>query len=340
MTTADTTEPKDLAAPARDIVTDSHFHSDSEDDEVGPTEVGRDTTDGFLDDIPDDVEELDLVHERLTTIENLGFERFTNLRRLSLRQNLLSKLHSLPNKTLTELDFYDNRLSRIENIDHLTNLISLDLSFNKIRHIERVEALKNLTELFFVANKISAIGGLSPLINLTNLELGANRIRAIENLDALVNLEQLWLGKNKITKLQGLDKLRKLRLLSVQSNRLSKIEGIAHLSNLEELYLSHNAITKIEGLEHNANLQTLDLSANRVVVLEGLETLSRLTELWMNDNKLTSYEDIEAQLSTKTDLETVYFERNPLQLEQAATYRLKIKTLLPRIVQIDAALVR
>jgi len=100
---------------------------------------------------------------------------------------------------------------------------SLDLSFNKIKHIKRVNHLTGLTDLYFVQNKISKIEGLEGLDNLTNLELAANRIRVscldsvvgvshgmlkrcsmqdIENLETLTSLEQLWLGKNKITELK------------------------------------------------------------------------------------------------------------------------------------------
>jgi len=59
----------------------------------------------------------------------------------------------------------------------MTNLTSLDLSFNKIKHIKNVSHLVNLTDLYFVQNKIQKIEGLEGLTRLRNLELGANRIR-------------------------------------------------------------------------------------------------------------------------------------------------------------------
>lgn len=56
-------------------------------------------------------------------------------------------------------------------------MTTLDLSFNKIKHIKNVSHLVKLTDLFFVQNKISRIEGLDGLTRLRNLELGANRIR-------------------------------------------------------------------------------------------------------------------------------------------------------------------
>ena len=51
------------------------------------------------------------------------------------------------------------------------------MSFNKIKHIKRVNQLVELRNLYFVQNKITRIEGLEGLVHLRNLELGANRIR-------------------------------------------------------------------------------------------------------------------------------------------------------------------
>lgn len=53
----------------------------------------------------------------------------------------------------------------------------LDLSFNRIRKIEGLDALVKLRKLFLVSNKISKIENVSHLKELEMLELGDNRIR-------------------------------------------------------------------------------------------------------------------------------------------------------------------
>lgn len=78
---------------------------------------------------------------------------------------------------MTELDLYDNLISHIKGLEDFQNLKSLDLSFNKIKHIKNISHLKKLTELFFVQNKITRIEGLEDLRLIKNLELGANKIR-------------------------------------------------------------------------------------------------------------------------------------------------------------------
>jgi protein phosphatase 1 regulatory subunit 7 len=99
--------------------------------------------------------------------------------RLCLRQNQIQEAEFPPNlaPTVTELDLYDNLIAHIKGFDALTELTSLDLSFNKVKHIKRVKHLKKLKDIYFVANKISKIEGLDGLENLKNLELGGNRIR-------------------------------------------------------------------------------------------------------------------------------------------------------------------
>lgn len=65
-------------------------------------------------------------------------------------------------------------------MERLVNLTSLDLSFNKIKHVKNVDHLKELRDIYFVQNKIQKIEGLDGLIKLRNLELAANRIRVGE----------------------------------------------------------------------------------------------------------------------------------------------------------------
>lgn len=84
----------------------------------------------------------------------------------------------------------------------------------------------------------------------------------------------------------------------------------------------------------------LDVSNNLIEHLGGLEGNPELEELWASNNQLSSFEELERELSGKENLETVYLEGNPLQRQNAATYRNKVKLALPQIKQIDATFVR
>ncbi|CZT04021.1 probable regulatory subunit of protein phosphatase-1 [Rhynchosporium graminicola] len=296
----------------------------------------------LLDDYPSTTTEIDCVHARISSIPSLRLSRFPEVQRLCLRQNSISSISGLEplSETLTELDLYDNLLTRIAHLEDLPNLKSLDLSFNKIKHIKNISHLTKLTDLYFVQNKISTIENLEGLTKLRNLELAANRIREIQGLETLVGLEELWLGKNKITTITGLDTLQNLRILSIQSNRIREISGLSSLPHLEELYISHNALTTLNGLESCTGLRVLDISNNQISSLKGLENMPDLEEVWASYNQIGDFKEVEEELGRKEQLNTVYFEGNPLQLRQPALYRNKVRLALPRIKQIDATFIR
>ncbi|KAG8690731.1 hypothetical protein FRC11_009476 [Ceratobasidium sp. 423] len=335
---------------------------ESDDEDLGP-DAGDPATEDLLAGMPDETDDIDLVHARLHSLDALRLPRFKNhLKRLCLRQNFLTHIGSDDIGSLTkleELDVYDNKLKGVgDALDGLTDLKcvsflfsirgvnlqgrTLDLSFNLLRSIPHgLERHKSLHTIFFVQNKIAKISGVVGLGNsLRSLELGGNRIRAIEGLEGLENLEELWLGKNKIAKLQGLETLKALRVLSIQSNRITKLEGLEGLTNLEEFYISHNGLNKIEGLEKNAKLRTFDVSGNMITAVEGLSHLGELEEFWASDNQIATLNDLGRELSGIKSLTTIYLERNPCERADPTGYRRKIMLALPQVQQIDATYTR
>jgi protein phosphatase 1 regulatory subunit 7 len=303
-----------------------------------------DADEDLLDDYELDTDEITCLHSRVRNIPALRLERFSKLEKLCLRQNAISKIEGLPT-TLLELDLYDNSIGHMDGLSAQTKLQMLDLSFNRIKHIKQLDPLgSSLKLLYLVQNKISRIEHLESLVNLTMLELGANKIREIEGLQQLKMLEELWLGKNKITSLAGgcLAGLPKLRLLSIQSNRLTSLDGIEEVAEtLEELYVAQNGLLNLRPLSTLKKLQVLDISGNRIEHLTDLAHLTDLRELWASTNQLSSFDEIERECKALPNLETVYFEGNPLQRQNPTTYRNKIKLSVgPQIKQIDANILR
>ncbi|CAG8704670.1 2214_t:CDS:2 [Racocetra fulgida] len=75
-------------------------------------------------DYEDDAEEIELSHLRIQDLSSLNLARFQCLKKLCLRQNLITKIEYLETMTnLEDLDLYDNRISHIENLDKLKNLM-------------------------------------------------------------------------------------------------------------------------------------------------------------------------------------------------------------------------
>lgn len=320
--------------------------TDDEDEEEAE-EIGAGVDTDLLADYPDNTEEMDLVHSRISSCSSLNLPRFgPYLKRLCLRQNLISALDPADFGPLTEIediDFYDNKIKHLgDALNNMHKLKVLDLSFNLLKAVPNsLGSHPVIDTIYFVQNKISHIEHFDSVgTTLRSLELGGNRIRAIEKLDALTNLQELWLGKNKLTKLQNLDHLKRLKILSLQSNRITIIENLEGLEALEELYLSHNGIEQLQGLEKNLNLRTLDVGNNRISVIENLSHLTNLEELWLNDNLISSLNDVPSQLSRLDSLRTIYLEGNPCQKNDMTHYRRKLILALPQVTQVDATFVK
>jgi protein phosphatase 1 regulatory subunit 7 len=297
--------------------------------------------------LPDDTEYIELIHLKISNLEDLNLERFQSAEAICLRQNLVKAIGGLkvlnPDK-IEEIDFYDNRINHISSsVSKFVHLKSLDLSFNNIKTIQNIDTLGELENLYFVQNKIKQIQNLENLKSLKNLELGGNKIEHIsDTLGHLPNLTQLWLGKNRIPRLENLTNLTNLKILSIQSNRITKIEGLEGLVNLEELYISHNGIEKIENLENNKKLTVLDVTSNKLTKLENLSHLTKLTDFWCSYNGISSFEEIGKELGKLPELETVYFEGNPVQLQNPTAYRRKIMLYLDKtkLEKIDATYIK
>ncbi|KAI6649843.1 hypothetical protein LOD99_6393 [Oopsacas minuta] len=121
-----------------------------------------------------DESEVNFMHSGLKHLPDLS--QFTQIQILCLRRNEISSIVSIPFlPLLKELDLYDNLLDRIEPLNNVPNLITLDISFNNVRMVENLEPLSLLENLYLIQNKISEIQCLSHLKFLIVLELGANR---------------------------------------------------------------------------------------------------------------------------------------------------------------------
>ncbi len=214
-------------------------------------------------------------------------------------------------------------------IGNLQNLISLDLSFNKLTFLPKeIGKLKNLTTIYLDGNKITELpvefGNLS---NLTTVSIGKNKLTNIpEEFWNLTKIKELNLSFNKLTILQSkIQNLKSLSTLDLNSNELIELpKEFWNLKNLVELSLSNNNLTELSAEVGNLNkLTKLYFDSNQITNITGnIGNLSNLIWLSLGANKITSLPKKVEQL---TNLEYLYMYNNPLtELENH-----KIEQMLP-----------
>ena len=113
------------------------------------------------------------------------------------------------------------KISDLRPLASLTNLTTLNLTYNKISDLKPLANLTNLTTLILTFNEISDIKPLSRLTKLTTLQIGVNKISDIKPLASLINLTTLQIESNQVRDFKPLNSLTKLDVLSVSDNPLT-----------------------------------------------------------------------------------------------------------------------
>ena len=189
---------------------------------------------------------------------------------------------------LMTLDLGGHSVTDLTPLETLTKLTSLDLGRNEIVDISPLAGLKELRELRLGGNDLSDIGPITNLRELRDLDLSSNRISDIGPLTQLVNLTELRLDGygNGVGDIGPLAKLTNLTLLSLMSNQIGDIGALAQLRKLTRLQLGYNRIRDVTPLAQMESLATLSLDHNQIRDISPLATLTGLSTLRLSDNQI------------------------------------------------------
>lgn len=171
----------------------------------------------------------------------------------------------------------DFRISSIEPVHHLQNLVTLRIStycktpirydsFPKLKEVEiewrkGAESLfdcSQLEHLFINKYKGASSAMFEGLVNLTTLGILNSPIRDLEGLKFMSKLSSLRISNlRKIESLEGIANLRELRSLKIQGCKgISSLESLANLNKLEKL--SFEDVENIESLTPLSGLESLE----------------------------------------------------------------------------------
>ncbi|XP_061473960.1 nischarin isoform X1 [Rhineura floridana] len=120
---------------------------------------------------------------------------------LSVQFSATSMMKLMPK--IEFLDLSHNDVPLVENLQHLYNLIHLDLSYNKLATLEGIHTkVGNIKTLNLAGNHLERLYGLNKLYSLVNLDLSYNKldqIDEIKNIGGLPCLEKVVLSNNPLS---------------------------------------------------------------------------------------------------------------------------------------------
>lgn len=253
-------------------VSQRYFESDvTKEHPRASTVLPRNDLEPFSEDIPSD----GIIFARFRhkpeslVVFRIHDERVRNPERLNLDRRQLDMCpHLEMEQRLRLLNYQNNNIRTIQNLENLPNLIFLDLYNNKLTSLE---------------GSISSVKGLRVLM------VGKNRIQNISNLTQLRKLDVLDLHSNEISEITGLDVLTELRVLNLAGNRISLVHNLSCLTSLTELNLRRNNITQVQELDRLPSLQRIFLSHNKIATQSSIQclfSLRFLIELSLDNNPI------------------------------------------------------
>ncbi|NOQ25654.1 MAG: GTP-binding protein [Bacteroidales bacterium] len=259
-----------------------------------------------LNDLP---ELFECIHLEILILANIWWNFEENKVSQSSNTGTKNNFETIPSK-ITNLKnlkkFYMSSLlsgwgiSDISFLENLTELQTLDFSYNKISDYSFLEYPTGLKTLYLGHNEISDIRFLKNLTRLETLSLHDNKISDIRFLKNLTRLETLSLRLNKISDIRFLENLTGLETLVLRNNKISNIRFLKNLTRLEKLVLGDNKISNIRFLKNLTRLKTLDLSLNKISDIRFLENLTGLETLDLSFNKISDYSFLENLVGLQT----------------------------------------
>ncbi|KAF6719708.1 Biglycan [Oryzias melastigma] len=235
--------------------------------DLGLTEVPRN--------IPPDTKFLDLQNNHITELRENDFKGLTDLYALSVRNNMISKVHPrtfVPLKRMQKLYFSKNLLTAIpKNLP--ASLVELRIHENRIRKVGAgsFSGLGNMNCIEMGANPIQNSGfepGAFKGLKLNFLRISEAKLTGVPK-DLPESLHELHLDHNQIqaVELEDLGRYKNLYRLGLGFNNIRNIENgsLSYLPMLRELHLENNRLTHVpQGLPAMKYLQVVYLHSNSI----------------------------------------------------------------------------
>lgn len=224
---------------------------------------------------------------------------------INLSDNKIATIDFLHNyNNLVSLDLSSNRVAKLGAgvFEYQRNLKYLNLSNNDLRNVSKdsLKGLRALVELDLSYNNLEELHKASfrELNSLSVLRLSNNQLTYLESglLEVSNHLQELHLDNNQLLEVpySALASVLMLRYLCLSNNLIDAVDEdhVPNLTHLKVLLLDGNVINEIHAgaLSGLISLDILDLSDNNLTAVptESLAKLSNLTKLKLSKNLIYS----------------------------------------------------
>ncbi len=195
--------------------------------------------------------------------------------------------HNVPNGKVIKLNLAKNHIQKIEHLD--AKILTLDLRANRIQKMEGFSHLSNLVMLLLSQNRITKI---EVLLFMNCMVFIYNFI--VQNFESLSTLQILDLSSNTITETPtNFGQLTNLRVLNLTNNQLTEIPMLLYNRNLKELYLKKNAISSVQQIQKRLpeSIELLHLQNNKLekcLDVKKLLIFRKLKDIRLDSNPMLS----------------------------------------------------
>ena len=216
----------------------------------------------------------------LTTLETLEIEN-THLKKIDPIEQLVN---------LKTLEIDHNKIESLpKNIGNLQQLEMLTFSYNNIVDINPLISLTNLNTLAFANNQVEDVSPIKNMTKMSIINFSENNIKDISAIENFSELKSLGANDNKIEILPDFKNFGKLQYIYLDFNNISSLPNLKGLDSLDEMWLAYNNLNdeefgKLDELEHTG---FLDVSFNKITKVPVLKNLKSLKYMLLVGNMIS-----------------------------------------------------
>ena len=196
--------------------------------------------------------------------------------------------------SIESLDLSGNQY--IQNIEPLTQLVSLqalNLSNTNVTDLSPIRNLTELVELNLANTKLQDISALKYSDKLIRLNINRTAVDDIQVLERMTRLENLEMAGTNVTDFSPLSYLTSLKELNLESDKISNLSPLDSLINLTELDASKTMVVNVDPLKSLKNLTVLDLDSTQVSYIKALSELVKLKIVYLNYTLITDLNSLQ-----------------------------------------------